>query len=59
MSATKAGRPPVENPRSIQMRIRLTQDESDILKECATNLNTTQTNVVVMGIKKVYESIKK
>lgn len=59
MSATKAGRPPVENPRSIQMRIRLTQDESDMLKECATNLNTTQTNVVVMGIKKVYESTKK
>lgn len=59
MCAAKTGRPPIENPRQVQKRIRLTQSEADMLKECAEKLNTTQTDVVVMGIQKVYEGIKK
>lgn len=59
MCAAKTGRPPIENPRQVQKRIRLTQSEADMLKECAEKLNTTQTNVVVMGIQTVYKGIKK
>lgn len=58
MSAAKVGRPPSENPRQIHLHIKLTQDESNVLKECAKSLNATQTEVVVMGIQKMYKSIK-
>lgn len=54
----KMGRP-TENPRNIQMRIRLTADESKMLKETAEALNKTMTDVVVLGIEKVNADIKK
>lgn len=57
--ATKAGRPCSDNPRNVQMRIRLTKDESDMLKKSATALNKTMTDIVVMGIEKVYADTKK
>ena len=56
--AVKKGRP-TNNPKNIQMRIRLTKDESEKLKFCAENLNKTMTDVVVMGIEQVYANIEK
>ena len=56
--AQKKGRP-TSDPRTVQTRIRMTQDEADMLKECAESLNTTKTEVVVMGIRKVHAGIKK
>lgn len=55
---TKIGRP-TDNPRNVQMRIRLTKDESKKLRFCAENLNKTMTDIVVLGIEKVYANIKK
>lgn len=55
---TKLGRP-TNNPRTIQTRIRMTEEEANILNECASKLNTTKTNVVIMGIKKVYADLDK
>lgn len=54
----KMGRP-TKNPRIIQTRIRMSNDEASMLEECAKILNTTKTEVVIMGIKKVYADIKK
>lgn len=54
----KMGRP-TNNPRIIQTRIRMSADEANMLEECAKILNTTKTEVVIMGIKKVYADIKK
>lgn len=50
---------PTNNPRIIQTRIRMSADEANMLEECAKILNTTKTEVVIMGIKKVYADIKK
>ena len=55
---TKIGRP-TENPKTIQTRIRMTQDESDMLKECAEVLQKTKTDIVIMGIQMVHATIKK
>ena len=54
----KMGRP-TNNPRVVQTRIRMSEDEAQMLNECAEKLNTTKTEVVIMGIKKVYADIKK
>ena len=56
--AQKKGRQ-TSDPRTVQPRIRMTQDEADMLKECAESLNTTKTEVVVMGIRKVHADTKK
>ena len=37
----------------------MTQDESDMLKECAKVLQKTKTDIVIMGIQMVYATIKK
>ena len=54
----KMGRP-TNNPRVVQTRIRMSIDEAQMLNECAEKLNITKTEVVIMGIKKVYADIKK
>lgn len=54
----KMGRP-TDAPKTIQTRIRMNEHEAAILNECANILNVTKTDVIVMGIKKVYADIKK
>jgi hypothetical protein len=54
----KMGRP-TNNPRVIQTRIRMSEEEARMLNECAEKLNTTKTEVVIMGIKKVHADLKK
>lgn len=56
--AARKGRP-TNNPRTVQTRIRMTQEEADMLNECANALQTTKTDVVIMGIRKVHADIKK
>ena len=55
----KIGRPTVDNPKNIQMRIRLTVEENEILTECAETLETTKSDVFIRGMRKVYDEIKK
>lgn len=57
MSA-KMGRPTL-NPRNIQTRIRMSEQEAQMLKECAERLKKTKTDVVIMGIEKVYAELQK
>lgn len=52
-----AGRPPADNPRLVQTRIRMTEDEAKMLAECANKLKTTKTEVVIRGIKKIYAEL--
>jgi hypothetical protein len=37
----------------------MTEEEARMLEECAKSLNTTKTEIVISGIKKVYADIKK
>ena len=55
----KIGRPTVDNPKNIQMRIRLTVEENEMLTECAETLETTKSDVFIRGMRKVYDEIKK
>lgn len=59
MAEKKIGRPVAENPKSIQMRIRLTVEENEMLTECAQILETTKSDVFIKGMHKVYDEIKK
>ena len=55
----KTGRPKSDNPRNIDLNIRLTKDEAALIKECADKLSTTRTDVVVKGIRMVKSEIDK
>ncbi len=57
MSA-KMGRP-TDNPRNIQVRVRLNKEEAAMLSDCAEQLQISKTAVIVRGIKQVYSEIKK
>ncbi len=54
----KIGRPKVDNPADIQMRIRLNKEDADKLDKCADALKTTKSDVVRKGIDNIYQGIK-
>ena len=53
----RTGRPPIENPRNVDLNIRLTKDEAALIKECAEELQTTRTDVIVKGVNMVKAEI--
>lgn len=53
----KVGRPKGIN-KNIQTRIRMTEEEAEKLEYCAKEKNMTKTDIVVLGIEKVYQEIK-
>ena len=56
--AKKIGRP-TENPAVNQLRIRLTNDELLMLKECCEITGKSKTDIVRQGIQNIYLEIKK
>lgn len=46
---------PTDNPRNIQVRIRMNENEKEMLDFCSEKLGITKTEVIVLGLKKVYE----
>lgn len=52
----RTGRPTKE-PKKIRLEIRLTQSQSDLLQNCANELNTTRTDVINKGIELVKKEI--
>ena len=59
MSPKKIGRPPKENPRNINLNIRLTKDEAQLIKDCAEDLKKSRTDVIVEGVRLVKASYQK
>ena len=55
----RRGRPPKENPRNVNLNLRLTREEADLIQECADSLNTTRTEVIVKGVKLVRADLNK
>lgn len=55
----KKGQKLTDNPRSIRQEVRLTKSEYEMLQECADEMQLTKTEVIVKGIEKVSEEIKK
>lgn len=52
------GRPPSKNPKSFSMYLRMTKDEYELLAECAELANKHKSEIILEGIKKVYEEVK-
>lgn len=52
----KIGRPKGIN-KNIQTRIRMTEEEAQKLEFCAKEMNITKTDIVILGIEKVYQEI--
>lgn len=55
----KTGRPPKENPRNVNLNIRLTKSEAKEIQECADILGISRTDVIIRGIKLLKAEIKK
>lgn len=55
----RTGRPPIENPRNVNLNIRITKDEANLIQECAEALNTTRTEVIVKGVRMVKDELEK
>lgn len=55
----RTGRPKSKNPKSEQIKIRATKEDKRLLEECCEKLCKTQYDVVMTGIKKVYDESQK
>lgn len=58
MAPTK-GRPPVENPKSLQYRLRMTQADAAKLEYCCKATGKTKAEVLREGLDMVYQAVKK
>lgn len=52
------GRPPSKDPKEHQKRIRMSDDDVKILEYCCKKTGMTQSNVIRLGIRKVYAELK-
>lgn len=50
----RTGRP-TDNPKKVRLEIRLTEEQSKMLTECAKDLDLTKTDVVVKGIENIHQ----
>ena len=53
-----AGRPHKENPRNVNLNIRITKDESNRIQKCADELQLTRTDAIMKGIGLVEKELK-
>lgn len=59
MSPIQKGTKLTDNPKNVRLEIRLTHEESNVLTECAKQLNTTKTDVINKGIQLVKKELDK
>ena len=55
----RTGRPPKENPRKINLNIRLTEQEAKDMRECADVLGVSRTDAILKGIELIMAEMKK
>lgn len=55
----RTGRPPVENPKKHETRIRMDDEDVRILEACCKATGMTKSEVMRQGIREVYARIKK
>lgn len=54
----RTGRP-TTNPKTEEIKVRATKEDKELLKKCCIELNQTQYDIVMDGIRRVYADIKK
>lgn len=57
MSPLKKGQKLTDNPKNVNLSLRLTKSEAEDLQYCADKLKTSRTDVINRGVKKVKEEI--
>lgn len=56
----RTGRPPkAESSRNVNLNIRLTVCEAQLIQDCADKLNTSRTDVIVQGVSLLMETMGK
>lgn len=50
---------PTTNPRNIDLKIRLSEAESEMLNKCAAATGRTRTDIIVEGVTTVYKELQK
>lgn len=50
---------PTDNPRNINLNIRISKQEADLIQECADKLNTARVNVIVKGVQMLKNKLDK
>lgn len=55
----KMGQKLTDNPKNVQLNLRLTKQEAEDIQYCADKLHTTRVDVVNRGVRKVKEEIDK
>ena len=55
----RTGRPKSENAKATQLGVRLTDDEVTMLTACVNYYQVSKTEALRLGLKKLYEGIKK
>jgi len=53
------GRPPSKDPKIHNTRIRMSDEELDMLEYCVKQTGLSKTDVIRKGIKEIYEQLKK
>lgn len=59
MSPLKKGQKLTNNPKNVNLSLRLTKSEAEDLQYCADKLKTSRTNIINRGVRKVKEEIDK
>lgn len=55
----RTGRPPKDNPRNVNLNLRLTDQEAKDIQECADILKISRTDAIMRGIQLLKEAVKK
>ena len=55
----RTGRPPKDNPRDVNLNIRVTKEEAQLIQDCANALDTTRTEVIIKGVQLVKAELEK
>lgn len=59
MSPLKKGQKLTNNPKNVNLSLRLTKSEAEDLQYCADKLQTSRTDVINRGVQKIKEEIDK
>lgn len=52
------GRPPIDNPKSVRLEIRMTPAQAETLTDCAKMLGVSRTDVIIRGIGMVMADLR-
>ncbi|WP_267247960.1 hypothetical protein [Streptococcus sp. Marseille-Q5986] len=57
-TSKKIGRP-TSNPKNQSKRLRMTEEQVAMLDYCVQKTGKTQTDILMIGLEKVYQELKK